>query len=301
MTEPFDFNNMLSGIAADEPAIMTDLRADLQAEGSTIANLSPYSPFFRLLAVLVAKPLLALRDAVIGTILPGLFIRTATGAALDLRADGYDETRKAATAAKGNLTFYRAGTSGALTIPGGTVVESPPIDGTVYKMITDADTDIPDGNQSAAVAATAETSGAGHNLGDGYYSVLPAAPAGVTAVANEAGWLTTPGTDAETDTALRARLRAKVGALGQGTHGYYKNEIAGQLAITTEEVFEGVYGARGFGSRDYYALLSSGNPTGAQLAALNTHLGADGNHLDGDDVECLALPGLAVNQTVRPC
>ena len=295
MAEPFD--SMVSGIADTEQAILDDLRADLQTQGSQIANVSPFSAFFTLIGKLIAAPLLYLRGLVIDTVLPGLFLKTATGALLEIVADGYDVEKLLASKAKGSLTFTRSGSTGDLTIPAGTVVESPEIDGVVYRMITDTDTDILDGNTTALVAATAELAGAAHNLGDGYYTILPTAVPGVTAVANEAGWLTTAGTDDETDDPLRDRCRLKMAGLGQGTHGYYKSVIAAFTGAASGDIFIGAYGTRGFGSRDYFYLTGSGNPAQAGLDALNTHIAADGNHLDGDDVEVFALPGLNINLT----
>lgn len=295
MTEPA-FETLLSTIASTEDEVATDLRADLQAEGSTIANLSPFSAFFRLLTAVFAKPLLELRRIVLEDLLPGLFWKTATGALQDVLADGRDLTRLAATKAQGNLTFSRAGSVGILTIPGGTIVASPEIDGVVYRLLTDADTDILDGATSALVAATAEAVGAAYNLGDGFYSILPNPPAGVTAVENASGWLTTSGTDTETDADLRERGLLKIASLGQGTTGYYTAVIAEFMAVPAADVFFADYpAARGFGSRDAFLLLASGNPSSAQLTALNAHIADDANHLDGDDLQVFALPGLSVN------
>jgi len=295
VTEPA-FDNLLSTIASTEDDLADGLRADLQAEGSTIANLSPFSAFFRLLVAVFATPLLELRRIVLEDLLPGLFWKTATGSLLDILADGRDLTRLVATAAQGSLTFSRAGSVGDLTIPAGTIVESPEIDGVVYRMVTDADTDILDGNTSALVAATAEAVGAAYNLGDGFYSILPNPPPGVTGVSNDAGWLTASGTDTETDSGLRERGRQKIASLGQGTTGYYTAIIAAFQVVPADDVFFDDYPAsRGFGSRDAFVLLDSGNPSAAQLTALNAHIADDANHLDGDDLQVFALPGLSVN------
>ena len=194
-----DFESMVTGLPADEAEATTQLRSDLQAQGSKIANTSPYSPFFLLLAAIFTAPVLYVRDLIIGTILPGLFAQTATGSLLDLHAAQMDDARKAASKAAGSLTFYRDGTTGDLTIPAGTRVESPEIDGVVYAMVTTAATDIPDGSTSALVPAEAVATGAAYNLGDGYYSRPPDPPAGVDRVANESGWLTTAGRDQETE------------------------------------------------------------------------------------------------------
>ena len=290
-----DFETLVPGVPATAAEVDTQLLADIQTSGSKIANTSAYSPFFKLLALLLTAPFLALRDYVVKTVLPGMFLGEASGAMLDLRAADFDITRLAATKALGTLTFSRTGSAGDLPIPSGSIVASPAIDGVVYRMNTTAAGTILDGQSTADVPAQAELVGAAYNLGDGYYSVLETPLAGVTGVTNGAGWLSAPGTDIESDDALRARARGKVASLGQGTKGYYRQLIADFLVADPDDVFFGPYPAvRGFGSRDAYVLLSGGNPTAVQLASLNSHIATDGNHLDGDDMQVFALPGLSV-------
>jgi len=295
MTEPV-FETMLSPIAETEEEVLTDLRADLQAEGSTIANTSPFSPFFRLMGAVFAKPLLFLRGLVVDTILPGLFVKTATGTLLDIRADGMDETRKAAAKAEGRLTFYRAGSTGDLPIPAGTVAESPEIDGVVYRMIVGAaGGTILAGSISALVACDAEQAGAAWNLGDGYYSVLPNPVAGITAVVNEAGWLDEPGRDIETDDELRERLRLKWRRQsGWHTADTYRSLISDVIGIDPTDVYFDLSAPRGPGSADAYILTKSGIPAAALVTQADDHINVDGNHGLSDDLLVKAMPSLAV-------
>jgi len=209
-----------------------------------------------------------------------------------------DETRRQPAKAKGRLTFTRAGTLGALTVPGGTLVESAPIGGVVYRMVTDANTDIPDGSSSALVAATAQAAGAAYNLGDGYYSVLPVAVPGITQVGNGAGWITTPGEDLETDAALRARLKLKWRQQGGvGTEAYYRSVVTDVLAANLDDIFFDLSAPRGPGTADIYIVMPSGIPSAPEIAAVNAHI-ADGNHGLGDDVLAVAIPGLNVTINV---
>jgi hypothetical protein len=55
--------------------VRSDLRANLQAKGSKIANTSPFSPLFRLLGAVFAAPVLYLRALVVDTVLPRRFCR----------------------------------------------------------------------------------------------------------------------------------------------------------------------------------------------------------------------------------
>jgi hypothetical protein len=76
-------------------------------------------------------------------------------------------------------------------------------------MVTTAAAIILEGSTSALVAAETEQAGAAWNLGDGCCSLLRDAVPGITAVANEAGWLTSPSRDTESDADFRERLRLK--------------------------------------------------------------------------------------------
>ena len=290
-----DFEAMVGGLPADEAAASAQLRADLAAQGSSIANTSPFSPFFLLLAAVFSGPVLTLRELVVGTILPGLFAQTATGALLDLHAAGMDEARLPATRARGSLTFTREGTTGALPIPAGTIVESPAIDGVVYRLVTDAAAEIPAGVASALVQATAEQAGQAYNLGDGYYSILPVAVPGVTAVANEADWLESPGADTETDAALRERLRLKWKRLsGWYTADTYRFLIAEATGIDPLLIHFDLTAPRGAGSADAYFYTEAGIPSPALVAQADAYINAEGRHGLGDDLVVKAMPALPV-------
>ena len=294
-----DFEAMLSGIAASEEEVLADLRAELAAQGSRIANTSAFSPFFRLLGAIFAGPVLYLRALVLDSLLPGIFAQQASGAMLDLRAADLDEVRKGASKAAGLITFYRAGTVGDLPIAPGTPVESPPIDGVVYRLSTTAAGTILDGSASAQVAVQAEAAGAAWNLGDGYYSILPDPVPGITAVANEAGWLAAPGRDVESDADLRTRLRLKWQRLsGWHTEDTYRSLISDVAGIDPGDVYFDLAIPRGPGSADAYILTDSGIPDAALVALANAHINDEGNHGLGDDLLVKAMPALPLDLAV---
>jgi uncharacterized phage protein gp47/JayE len=290
---------MLADLPSTDEEALAELRADLQAQGSRIANTSAFSPFFRLLGAIFASPLLYVRRQVLEQILPSLFVKTATGAALDTLAYGLDETRKPASSAVGLLTFRRDGTSGDLAIPLGTMVESPPIDGVVYRLITSEQGLIADGADSALVPAEAEAPGAAWNLGDGYYSLLADVVPGIVAVANEAGWLTSPGRDVEDDEAFRMRLRLKWRRQsGWHTADTYRSLISDVAGIDPGDVYFDLSAPRGPGSADAYLLTASGIPSQALVDLADAHINAEGNHGLGDDLQVKAMPALPVDVDV---
>ena len=293
---PPSFEPMLTPLPATEEEALAKLRADLQAQGSRIANTSPFSPFFRLLGALLAQPVLFVRGLILDTVLPGQFVKTASGDLLDTLADGLDEQRKPATKASGLLTFYRDNPTGDLAIPAGTGVESPPIEGVVYRLVTTAAGLIPEGSLSAQVPAEAELPGAAWNLGDGYYAILSGTVPGITAVANAAGWLTTPGTDTERDDDLRERLRLKWRRQsGWHTADTYRSLISDVTGISPEDVYFDLSAPRGPGSADAYILTASGIPPAELVAAANAHINDAGNHGLGDDLQVKAMPALVVD------
>lgn len=297
-SEPFE--TMVAGLPADEAAAKAQLRGDLQAQGSRIANTSPFSPFFLLLGIVFAGPVLYLRDLVVSTILPGLFVKTATGALLDTLAYGYDEVRKPAVKAEGRITFVRDGTTGDLAIPVGTLVASPPIEGVIYRMITAEEGVIPEGETSAEVAAVAESPGAAFNLGDGYYNLLPEDVPGIVQVTNAAGWLDTPGADTESDDAFRERLRLKwQRASGWHTQDTYRSVIADATGIDPADVYFDLSAPRGPGSADAYICTATGLPAAALVAAANDRVNTDGYHGLGDDLQVQAIPALPVEVEIQ--
>ncbi len=294
-----DFEQMVTGVPATQDDVSVSLRAQLQTQGSRIGNTSPFSPFFVLLGVLFGSAVLYLRDLVLNSILPGLFVKTATGAFLDVQADGYDETRRQPSKAIGEITFHRIGTTGDLSIPSGTIVASPPIAGIVYRVITSAVGTIPEGETSARVPVLAEAVGAAYNLGAGYYSILPVVVAGVTQVENESDWLTTPGADLEDDDTLRTRLKLKWRRVsGWHTEDTYRSLISDKAGISPDDIFFDLAAPRGPGSADAYILTSAGIPSDDLVTATNAFINDEGNHGLGDDLQVKAIAPLNVTIVV---
>ena len=171
-----DFTPYLNGISASQEKVLADLRSEVKAAGSTLANASPYSPFYKLLGALVAKPVLYLRGVLTESIMPGMFLNTATGTLLNLKAAEFGLERRNALPAEGNVVFSRASTTGTLSIPQGTRVESPPIDGKVYALLTTQTVLFASTSATVRAPVQALQAGAAFNLGAGLYTVLPSIP-----------------------------------------------------------------------------------------------------------------------------
>ena len=131
-----------AGIPTTEDGWKALFKQDVEAEGSLIANNSAYSPFWRLISAIVAKPATWIVNKVlIGVILPNLFLLTANDDQfVEAKAWEHDLTRKDSSKTKGKVRFNRAAASGpSLLIPAGTYVQTDAINGVVYRVVTLAD------------------------------------------------------------------------------------------------------------------------------------------------------------------
>lgn len=288
-----DFNQVLreAGIPTTDAELRAEWEKEVEAQGSTLSNTSAWSPFWRILTALVTKPVLWLLGFVSGTLLPNLFVKTATGAWLDMLAWAYDIERKAAAKAQGTLLFSRAGSSGALEIAPGTRIQSPSINGRVYELITREARSFADGQTQIEIPVVATEAGSGHNLAPGYYSILPAPVPGITQVINTEGWLTQPGADAESDDELRLRVRNQFSAVNQWhTDAVYRAMIAAFPGVRADGIYFDHSAPRGPGSATAYVLFEANAPAETYLQQINAHIRDSGNHGLGDDMQAMAMP-----------
>jgi uncharacterized phage protein gp47/JayE len=280
-----------AGVPTTEDELISSYHAELKAQGSKIANDDEYSPFFRLLSAIVTTPALWLIRFLVDVVLPNQFLMTAVGVWLNILAWGYGLTRKDATKALGEITFYREGTSEDLTVPSGIVIESPTIDGVVYRLTTTESAIILDGQESVKVKVIADDVGQGYNLGSGYYSILPDAVAGITQVSNLSDWLITPGADEESDSDLRARCQGQWNTLsGWHVDRAYKTIISSFDGVDPDGIYFEHTAPRGAGSANANILLDVGIPSASFLAGINTYITGEGHHGHGDDLQAFAMP-----------
>lgn len=269
-------------------------------QGSQITNNSAWSPFWRLISAIVTAPAQWLVTLLVDHALPNTFLRFATGVWLDVYAWGVDVARKKAATATGRLTFTRAMATGPLTIPAGTLVESPVIAGLSYRVTTLADVTIPDGQLTAVVDVQAEKPGAAYNLGPGYYSILTKPVPGIATVTNGADWLASPGADTEDDESLRLRARNQFAAVGQYHHdAAYRALIAAFAGIRIDYLFFEKDGPRGPGTANCHIMVESGIPPQELIDRINTHVRDAGEHGHGDDMRCVAITPMPVTLSVK--
>jgi len=293
-----DFKQALSdaGIPTTEAKLRAAWELEVVAQGSKLSNTSAWSPFWRVITALVTKPVMWLIDFIAGTVLPNFFVKTATGAWLDMLAWAVNVTRKPATKAEGLLLFTRSALAGLLEVPAGTRVQSIAINGNVYELVTVATASFADGESQIRVLARAKQAGSGFNLAPGYFSILPEPVPGVVQVVNADGWLSQPGADTEPDDELRLRVRNQFSAVNQWhTDAVYRAMIAVFPGVQPDGVYFEHNAPRGPGSANAFVLFEADSPADTFLAEINHYIRDQGNHGHGDDLLVLEMPATLHN------
>lgn len=287
-----DFKQMLAetGLPVEETQIRQKFE-ELTSQENIITNTSKMSPFWRLITAIAVKPVKWLTDHLIGEILPNLFVKTAKEKWLQLHAWAIGLDFKQATKAEGVIQFTKESDITELTIKAGTVVQTERINDVIFRLIVTADTAIPKGVLSALVPVVAENAGADYNLATGYYRILPESIAGIRSVENKDDWLTTPGSDRETNEELRERYRTQFSSVGQHhIDSVYKGMIAQVAGLSVDRIYFKHDAPRGPGTANAYLLLDTGVISQPFIDKVNHYVQTKGNHGHGDDLICFAMP-----------
>jgi len=303
-TANIDFKRIVenAGIPTTEEGWKALFKEDVEAEGSIIANDSPFSPFWRVITAIVAKPAnWIVNKVLIEKILPNLFLQTATDSDfIEAKAWEHDLTRKSEERAQGKVRFYRAAQAGpSLLISAGTVIQTDAINGTVYRVLTIDDVILPENQGSILVPVIAEFAGAAYNLGAGYYHILPESVTGISNALNDDQWLDVLGADAETNEELKLRTRnAFTAAAPWHIDAVYRAMLTERSGLDTDNIYFEHDAPRGPGTANAFILLDTGEPSQVLIDDLNDYVMAKGYHGHGDDLLVLSMPGVDVNVEV---
>lgn len=287
-----DFKQMLAetGLPVEETQIRQKFE-ELTAQENIITNTSKMSPFWRLITAIAVKPVKWLTDHLIAEILPNLFVKTAKEKWLQLHAWAIGLDFKQATKAEGVIQFTKESDITELTIKAGTVVQTERINDVIFRLIVTADTVIQKGVLSALVPVIAENAGADYNLAAGYYRILPESIAGIKTVENKDDWLTTPGSDRETNEELRERYRTQFSSVGQHhIDSVYRGMISKVAGLSVDRIYFKHDAPRGPGTANAYLLLDTGVISQPFIDKVNHYVQTKGNHGHGDDLICFAMP-----------
>lgn len=287
-----DFKQMLAetGLPVEETQIRQKFE-ELTAQENIITNTSKMSPFWRLITAIAIKPVKWLTDHLIAEILPNLFVKTAKEKWLQIHAWAIGLDFKQATKAEGVIHFTKESDITELTIKAGTVVQTERINDVIFRLIVTQDTAIPKGMLSAPVPVIAENAGADYNLAAGYYRILPESMAGIKTVENKDDWLTTPGSDRETNEELRERYRTQFSSVGQHhIDSVYRGMISKVAGLSVDRIYFKHDAPRGSGTANAYLLLDTGVTSQPFIDKVNHYVQTEGNHGHGDDLICFAMP-----------
>ncbi|HGP5329301.1 TPA: baseplate J/gp47 family protein, partial [Vibrio cholerae O1] len=289
-----DFVEILSesGVPVTEDAFEAALKADVTASGSLLSNDSQMSPFWRWVRAAVVTPAVWLiRTLLAGHVMPNIFVGTAERWALELKAWEYNVTPKGAVSTQGLITFTKANAADETSIQAGTIIQTPEIEGKVYKLTAIKTTVIKAGQASGKVLCEASEAGAAYNLPAGYFSILPQGVSGIVSVTNEANWITQLGADQESDEELALRLQNAFTSAGEWhIDDVYRAMIASVAGIRSDNIFFENTGHITPGSANAYILMEVGATPQHVLDQLNKHIMQDGHHGHGDVLTCLAIP-----------
>lgn len=299
MANQYEILMQNAGIPTTEETIEERFKEVASGVGTDLNNDDAYSPFWNLLTALCVYPVTLLVNYIYESVLPNLFIEDAVDEWLDKRGWEYDTPRKEEQKAQGVIKFRRFSGSGTQTISAGTVVQSNPVNGTVYKLVTLADALFSNGDIEISVACEAVESGEAYNLGEGFYTVLPESISGIESVFNDADWIVVNGADRESNDDYRLRLRDLFSSLNHyHVDEVYRSIVTSYSGISSNNIFFDKNIPRGAGSADVLILLDQGAVSSDLLVSINQHITDDGNHGIGDDILVRAIDTTPVDLEV---
>ncbi|MCL6479370.1 MAG: baseplate J/gp47 family protein [Peptococcaceae bacterium] len=239
--------------------LMETAKASLRNAKFRITNLRTGGVFYTLLQM--ANQGVADLYTLLKSIVPQMYLGTATGQWLDFRAADNEVYRRPAQKTRGNVVFGRNAGSGNVVIPVDSIVATP-LDryGERLKFLVYSQTVLEDGQLEVAVPCEAEFAGGKYNVGSGQINQLLTNIPGIDYVRNDEDWITREGADEEDDESLRTRGKGKWNELsvGGGRDAYisWAKSITGVAMVEVDDNHP-----RGQGTVDVIITSSAGVPT----------------------------------------
>ncbi|NHM25470.1 baseplate J/gp47 family protein [Desulfofundulus sp. TPOSR] len=205
-------------------------------------------------------------------IAPQMFLATATGVWLDLKAAEYGVFRRLEQKTQGVVFMGRFEPGDSVIIPQGTVVATD-IDrfGDRLKYVTTGPVVLENGTLEVAVPVEAELPGARYNVGAGQIKTFLTLVRGIDYVRNDEGWITREGADVEDDETLRQRAIDRWNQLSQGgnddAYRSWAQEIPGVVVVHVDSQHP-----RGQGTVDIIITGTAGIPTDDLVSAVQEHI-----------------------------
>ena len=274
--------------------------AELKDEGFVITNFNTGGIFNMILMFVLHCRIELIK--LIRTILPEMFVSTASETWLPLRAADFSKELKAATKTKGNLTLTRTeGNTDVITIPTGTVFKTEKdIKGDELRYFSLSDVIMTASMSSILVSVEAEGTGSNYNVPVNQITKSLIYLDGISSITNAAGWITYEGSDIEDIESLRDRtLNSWAELSSRPIADKYKNvceSVSGVLYVRVDQMHP-----RGQGTIDIIVTSTNGEATESLLESVRT--AAD--EIKGEDDNILVksavtvLQDLIVNITIQ--
>lgn len=280
------------GIPTTEDEFNAKFESMAADEGLTFQNTSGTSAWWNWLRAIAVTPMTWLVEFLILTVLPGLFLKTATGSYLDFHGWRLGLDRKEASKTIGNIKFSRTAVGTTLTVPAGTIIQTASINGNVYQVATTGDGEFSTNDDELVIPVEAAETGSAYNLAANYFVVMPSPISGISSVTNDSDWITTPGSDEEDDETYRARLQGRSSSnCDWHINTVYKTLISEFAGIDYERIYiDETEAPRGAGSADGLILFDAGVPSETYIEEINAYVTDQGYHGLGDDFQVKAMP-----------
>lgn len=265
--------------------------AELEAEGFVITNFNTGGIFNMLLMFVLHCRIELIK--LIRKILPEMFVSTASETWLPLRAADFSKELKAATKTKGNLTLTRTdGYTDVITIPLGTVFKTEKdIKGDELRYFSLEAVIMTADMNSMSISIEAENTGSNYNVPVNQITKSLVYLEGIETIANEAGWITSEGSDIEDIESLRDRtLNSWAELSSRPIADKYKNvceSVSGVLYVRVDQMHP-----RGQGTIDIIVTSTNGEATETLLESVR--VAAD--DMKGEDDNILVKSASTVSQ-----
>ena len=201
-----------------------------------------------------------------------IFLQDSTESALTaLASSHYDVTRIAATNTTGDVVLTGGAVGPPHVVAAGDVVVAT-ADGTTFRNVTGGT--VP-ASGSVTLSFQAEVAGTDGNVANLAINTLQTALAGTTVSNPDPGsgtWITTAGTDEETDAALQTRCRAKWGVISVSDPEDRYEYFVRTAVTNAPRVFVASDNPRGAGTLDVYTASATGVSAAADVALAQVEL-----------------------------
>ncbi|MTI82752.1 MAG: hypothetical protein FH756_02400 [Firmicutes bacterium] len=239
--------------------LMDSAKAKLRDLKFKITNLRPGGVFYTLLEI----PSQGLADLykLLKSIVPQIYLDTATGIWLDAKAADYEVFRKEAQKTQGIVIMGRYSPGDNVVITKGKVVATEVnTNGERLKYMVTAKTVMESDALEVEVLVVSEFAGAEYNVGADMITEMVTNIDGVDYIRNGEDWITREGADTESDDSLRRRAKAKWNELAQGgidnSYKSWAQSIPGVVVVQMDSLHP-----RGQGTVDVIITGTGGIPS----------------------------------------